>query len=214
MSLVVLASGNGSNLAAILDAGLPVTAVVSNKKGAFALTRAKAAGIPAVVVPVAGGKDRRAYDAKLATAVAEFQPEWVVLAGWMRLLTSTFLDHFPNRVVNLHPALPGELPGLHAIERAHHEFLSRMRRHTGVMVHLVPDEAVDAGPVLATMDVPINPGDTLEVLAARVHAAEHVLLVDTLRTLLAKPAGTAVIASATTPLTTPPTTPPTTPRTT
>ena len=112
--------------------------------------------------------------------VAGFGPDFVVLAGWMRILTMNFLGWFPDRVVNLHPALPGELPGIHAIERAWHEALAGERTRTGVMVHLVPSESVDDGPVLATADVPILPDDTLDSLTARVHHTEHELLVDTL----------------------------------
>ena len=95
----------------------------------------------------------------------------------------SFLGWFPERVVNLHPALPGELPGTHAIERAWHEALAGERTATGVMVHLVPDEGVDDGPVLGTTTVPIRPDDTLESLTARVHAAEHELLIATLAPL-------------------------------
>ena len=101
----------------------------------------------------------------------------------MRILTLSFLGRFPDRVVNLHPALPGELPGTHAIERAWHEALAGERTRTGVMVHLVPDEGVDSGPVLATATVPIQPDDTLESLTDRIHATEHRLLVSTLADL-------------------------------
>jgi formyltetrahydrofolate-dependent phosphoribosylglycinamide formyltransferase len=187
--LVVLVSGSGSNLQAIIDAcaddRLPaeVVAVVSNRPDVFALQRADAAGVPAVHVGVHPGEDRSDYDARLADVVAGFDPDLVVLAGWMRILTMSFLGWFPNRVVNLHPALPGELPGTRAIERAWDEAIAGQRTHTGVMVHLVPDEGVDDGPVLAAADVPIEPDDTLESFTERVHATEHRLLVDTLRTL-------------------------------
>ncbi len=187
--LVVLASGNGSTLQAIIDAcadgRLPacVAAVVSDQADAHALVRAGAAGIPAVHVARHAGEPRADYDARLADVVAGFGPDVVVLAGWMRILTMSFLGWFPGRVVNLHPALPGELAGTHAIERAWHEALAGERTATGVMVHLVPDESVDDGPVLASTTVPIHPHDTLESLAERVHRAEHELLVDTLATL-------------------------------
>jgi folate-dependent phosphoribosylglycinamide formyltransferase PurN len=98
----------------------------------------------------------------------------------MRILPMTFLSRFPGRVVNLHPALPGCFPGLHAIERAHAEAMAGRRVATGVMVHLVHDEGVDDGPVLATATVPIRPTDTLDQLEERVHRAEHELLVDTI----------------------------------
>lgn len=187
--LVILASGNGSNAQAIIDAcatGLlaaEVMAVVSDHGNAKALVRADTAGLPAVHVGRRTGESRADYDARLADIVTGFDPDWVVLAGWMRVLTLNFLGWFPGMVVNLHPALPGELPGLHAIERAHAEAEAGTRTRTGVMVHLVPDEGVDVGPVLATAEVPIYPADTLDELEQRVHAVEHLLLVETLRNL-------------------------------
>lgn len=188
--LVVMASGYGSNLQAVLDAcssgDLPaeVVAVVSDKDDAFALRRAAAAGVPSVHVGIHPGEERADYDARLADVVAGFAPDLIVLAGWMRLLTTAFLGWFPERVINLHPALPGELPGTRAIARAWHEALAGTRTKTGVTVHLVPDEGVDDGPVLAFAEVPILlDHDTLEDLEARVHATEHRLLVDTLRSL-------------------------------
>jgi len=187
--LVVLVSGNGSNLQAILDAcesgDLPakVVAVVSNKPDAYALHRAAGAGVPSVHVGRRENEARTDYDARLTDIVAGFAPDLVILAGWMRILTKDFLGWFPDRVVNLHPARPGELPGTNAIERAWQEAVAGERTSTGVMVHLVPDQGVDDGPVLATQDVPILPDDTLETLQARVHTVEHRLLVDTIRSL-------------------------------
>lgn len=187
--IVVLASGAGTNLQAVIDAcesgELPATvvAVVSDRARAGALERASTTGIPAVHLGRHDGETRPDYDARLADVVAGFDPDLVVLAGWMRILTMSFLGWFPNRVVNLHPALPGELPGTDAIRRAWDESRQGDRTHTGVMVHLVPDEGVDDGPVLATEVVPIDPGDSLETLAERVHATEHRLLVTTLRDL-------------------------------
>lgn len=185
--LAVLASGTGSNLQAVIDAcasgelAAQVVVVGTNKPGAPAVNRARRAGIATFELPLVSGESRGDYDARLADAVGAHEPEWVVLAGWMRLLTHSFLDRFPGRVVNLHPALPGELPGTHAIERAYEEFRAGARTRTGVMVHLVPDEGVDDGPVLGAAEVPITPDDTLDTLAARVHATEHTLLVATLR---------------------------------
>jgi phosphoribosylglycinamide formyltransferase 1 len=187
--LVVMASGQGSNLQAILDAvvadTLPaeVAAVISDRADAHALVRAAGAGVPSVHVARQPGELRPDYDARLADIVAGFGPDLVVLAGWMRILTTSFLGWFPDHVINLHPALPRELPGTHAIERAFAEFQAGQRTRTGVMVHRVPDEGIDDGPVLATAEVPILPDDTLESLAVRVHAAEHRLLVSTLRSL-------------------------------
>ena len=198
--LVILASGNGSNAQAVIDAcangQLPaeVTAVVSDHADAKALVRADTAGLPAVHVGRRTGETRADYDARLADIVTGFDPDWVVLAGWMRVLTLNFLGWFPGMVVNLHPALPGELPGLHAIERAHAEAMAGARSSTGVMVHLVPDEGVDIGPVVATAEVPILPDDTLEDLQQRVHSMEHSLLVDTLRHLCNSTHSTGVTA--------------------
>lgn len=190
--LVVLISGNGSNLQAILDAcasselNAQVVAVISNKRDAFGLERAQRANVPAVAKPKPKAQDRREYDVELADLVASYQPDWVVLAGWMRVLSAAFLDRFPNHVVNLHPALPGTFPGTHALERAYEAYRAGEITHTGVMVHLVPDEGVDDGPVLAQEIVPIKADESLESLEARVHAVEHRLLVATLKTLLQK----------------------------
>jgi folate-dependent phosphoribosylglycinamide formyltransferase PurN len=104
----------------------------------------------------------------------------------MRILSSSFLSAFPNRVINIHPALPGMFPGTHAIERSFEAYQRGEINHTGVMVHLVPDEGVDNGPVLATQIVPIEKDDTLESLEAHVHQTEHKLLVRTLKAILEK----------------------------
>jgi phosphoribosylglycinamide formyltransferase-1 len=188
--LVVLISGNGSNLQAVLDACagnvLPaaVAAVISNKSDAYGLIRAQNADVPAIALPLADGESRRDYDTRLAALVASYEPDYVVLAGWMRLLTSNFLSVFQNRVINLHPALPGTFPGTHAIERAYEAFQRAEIDHTGIMIHLVPDEGVDNGPVLATEIIPILPNDTLESLETRVHQTEHRLLVQTLKQVI------------------------------
>ncbi|GAB4480565.1 MAG: phosphoribosylglycinamide formyltransferase [Anaerolineales bacterium] len=189
--LVVLISGNGSNLQAILDAcasgeiSASVAAVVSNKFEAYGLIRAQRAGVEALYFPKLENESRAEYDSRLAVFVASRQPDYVVLAGWMRLLTASFLSRFPQRVINLHPALPGTFPGTHAIERAYESFRRGEIEHSGVMVHFVPDEGVDNGPVLAFEQVPIFSDDTLELFEARVHAAEHRLLVKTLARLTA-----------------------------
>jgi len=186
--LVVLVSGSGSNLQALLDAGLPVVAVVSNRRGAYALERAAAAGVATEVVSLKAftdaGRTRRDFDAHLADVVIAHRPDYVILAGWMHLLSSAFLDRFPDRVVNLHPALPGAFPGAHAMADALDAYRAGRITETGIMVHLVPDEGVDNGPVLATVSVPIEPDDTLDTLAERMHRQEHVLLVATVRRLL------------------------------
>jgi phosphoribosylglycinamide formyltransferase 1 len=188
--LVVLASGSGSNLQSIIDAShsgrldATVAAVVSDKADAHALVRAAAHGIPAVHLGRHPGEARADYDARLTDVVSGFDPTWVVLAGWMRILSMSFLGWFPGMVVNLHPALPGELPGTQAIERAYAEWEAGTRAATGVMVHLVPDEGVDDGPVLATATVEFRRGETLDQFAHRVHTVEHELLVATLAHLV------------------------------
>ena len=188
--LVVLISGNGSNLQAILDAcasgELPasVVCVVSNKADAYGLVRAKNAGVEALHFAKQRNESRIEYDARLAELVAAKEPDYVVLAGWMRILTSSFLNHFPNRVVNLHPALPGMFPGTHAIERAFEAYQRSEIDHTGVMVHLVPDEGVDNGPVLGQHEIYFEPNESIEQFETRVHEIEHKLLVNTLKKIL------------------------------
>jgi phosphoribosylglycinamide formyltransferase-1 len=191
--LVVLISGNGTNLQAILDAcasgKLPaqVVGVVSDKPEAYGLERARLAGIPAKVFPFLKGMDRRSYDSSLAEHVESLHPSWVVLAGWMRILTVDFLNRFPNRVINLHPALPGTFPGTHAIERAYAAWQKGEINHSGIMVHLVPDEGIDAGPALQKEVIYFEPGETFEHFEGRVHDIEHTLLVETLRELITYP---------------------------
>jgi phosphoribosylglycinamide formyltransferase 1 len=190
--IVVLVSGNGSNLQAILDAcasgrlHAEVVGVVSNKPDAYALRRATDAEVPAVALVAHKGEDRRDHDARLADIVSGLGADWVVLAGWLRILTVPFLGWFPGRVVNLHPSLPGDIVGMHAIERAYNEGLARTRTSTGVMVHLVPDEGVDCGPVLATETVALIAGESLADFETRMHAVEHRLLVDTLAAITAR----------------------------
>jgi formyltetrahydrofolate-dependent phosphoribosylglycinamide formyltransferase len=194
LRLVVLVSGAGSNLQAVLDAiragtlYARVVAVVSNRQAAPALERAEQAEISTVYAPLrpytTAGRPREDYDRDLAELVKQLGPDLVVCAGWMHLFTPAFLEHVGCRVINLHPALPGQFPGLNAIGRA----LESARRgeigHTGVMVHEVVAE-VDAGPVIAKAEVPILPADDQAALEARMHAVEHVLLVDALRSLAA-----------------------------
>ena len=192
MRLVVLVSGNGSNLQAILDAcgsqtlAAEVVAVVSNKHSVKALERAESAGVPAVVVSAVTGESRADYDTRLTSVVSSFMPDFVVLAGYMRILSMEFLSWFPGQVVNLHPSLPGDIVGVGAIEKAFAEFQNGTRDHSGVMVHFVPDEGVDDGPVLASARVEIAPGDTLEIFEEKMHRQEHQLLVKVLRELSLK----------------------------
>jgi formyltetrahydrofolate-dependent phosphoribosylglycinamide formyltransferase len=188
--LVVLISGNGSNLQAILDAcasgnlNAKIVSVISNKATSYGLVRASKAGVQAIYFPKGETESREEYDARLAACVSACEPDYVVLAGWMRILSIAFLSSFPKRVINLHPALPGMFPGTHAIERAHAAYQRGEIDRTGVMVHLVPDEGVDDGPVLRLQEIQFMPDESLEEFEARVHDMEHKLIVDTLKKIL------------------------------
>jgi phosphoribosylglycinamide formyltransferase 1 len=173
----VLVSGHGSNLQALLDAGLPVSAVATNRKDAYALVRARAAGVATATFSLDCHADREERDLVMATWLEEHGVELVVLAGYMHLLTKPFLDRFPARIVNVHPSLLPDFPGAHAIEDA----LAANVETTGVTVHLV-DEGLDTGAVLRQEEVPLEPRTTLE---ERIHAAEHRLLPTVVREMMA-----------------------------
>jgi formyltetrahydrofolate-dependent phosphoribosylglycinamide formyltransferase len=193
--ITILISGSGSNLEAILKnveagklPGVQVALVVSNRREAYGIKRAVKHGVPVLYFPLApytkADRSRQEYDTDLAAIVRAFDVSWVVQAGWMHVFSSAFLDHFPARVVNLHPALPGTFPGTHGIERAYEAYQRGEIEHTGVMVHLVPNEAVDVGPVVLQEEVPIYPEDSLDDLRTRIHAVEHRLLPQALHNLL------------------------------
>jgi phosphoribosylglycinamide formyltransferase-1 len=172
----VLVSGNGTNLQALIDAGLPVSAVGANRRDAYALLRAGASGIPTATFSLDCHADREERDLVMATWLEEHGVELVVLAGYMHLLTRPFLDRFPGRIVNVHPSLLPAFPGLHAIEDA----LASDIETTGVTVHLV-DSGIDTGPVLRREAVSVEPRETLE---ERIHAVEHRLLPEVVASLL------------------------------
>jgi len=173
----VLVSGEGSNLQALLDAGLPVAAVASNRPGVRALERAESAGVPAAAFPIDDFADRGQRDMTMANWLQEQGVRLVVCAGYMQLLTPMFLDRFRERIVNVHPSLLPEFPGARAIDEA----LAAGVETTGVTVHLV-DEGLDTGPVIAQEQVPVEPRETL---AERIHAVEHRLLPEVVRELCA-----------------------------
>ena len=174
----VLVSGAGTNLQALIDAGLPIAAVASNRGDAYALMRARAAGIPTATFSLDCHRDREERDLDMATWLERQGVELVVCAGFMQLLTRPFLDRFPDRIVNVHPSLLPAFPGAHAIDDA----LAAGVETTGVTVHLV-DEGIDTGPVLRQEAVPVEPRATL---AERLHAIEHRLLPETVAGLLAR----------------------------
>jgi phosphoribosylglycinamide formyltransferase-1 len=164
----VLVSGNGTNLQALLDAQLPVTAVAANRKDAYALVRAREAGVPTATFSVDCHADRAERDLVMATWLEEHGVDLVVLAGYMHLLTPPFLKRFPDRVINVHPSLLPAFPGAHPIDDA----LAAGIETTGVSVHYV-DEGLDTGAVIAQEEVALEPRETL---VERIHAVEHRLL--------------------------------------
>ena len=170
----VLVSGEGTNLQALVDSGLPVTAVASSKPGVRALERARHAGIPAAAFSLSDYPDRAARDDVMGDWLDAHVVDLVVCAGFMQLLTLGFLDRFP--AINVHPSLLPAFPGTTPIEDA----LAAGVAETGVTVHFV-DEGVDTGPVILQEPVPIEPGDTPARLRERIHAVEHRLLPEAVR---------------------------------
>jgi phosphoribosylglycinamide formyltransferase-1 len=178
--IAVLVSGEGTNLQALLEAGLPVVAVASNNPVARALERADRADVPAAAFPLEDYADRPARDAAMADWLEERGAQWIVCAGYMHLLTPAFLDHFPGRIVNTHSAPLPDFPGAHPIE----DVLAAGVAETAATVHYV-DEGVDTGAVIAAERVPVLPGDTAETLRARVQEVEHELLPRVVKELIA-----------------------------
>ena len=175
----VLVSGEGTNLQALIDDGLPIAAVASNHPGVRALERAEAAGIPTAAFELDGYADREARDAAMAGWLIEHGVDLVVCAGYMHLLRGCFLERFPGRVVNTHSAPLPEFPGPHPI----HDVLAAGAPETAATVHYV-DGGVDTGPVIAAERVPVLPDDDPDTLTARVQAVEHRLLPQVVRGLI------------------------------
>lgn len=170
MSVVVLISGRGSNLQAILEAGIPVAAVISNRADAAGLAIAAQHGVPTAVVEHRRYASREAFDDALAAEIERHAPRLVALAGFMRILSPRFVARFAGRIVNIHPSLLPEFPGLDTHARA---LAAGVKRH-GCTVHFVTAE-LDHGPIIAQASVPVLPGDSEQSLAARVLAQEHLL---------------------------------------
>ena len=177
----VLVSGEGTNLQALLDAGLPVVAVASNTAGARALARARFAGVPGGVFALADYADRETRDIAMADWLEERDVDLVVCAGYMQLLTKPFLERFPKRVVNIHPAPLPDFPGSHPLE----DLLAAGASEAAATVHYV-DAGIDTGPVISSEAVPVLAGDTVETLRERVHAVEHRLLPEVVGKLCAR----------------------------
>ena len=175
LKIGVLLSGSGTNLQAIIDAitgGLPtdIVLVVSSRPDAYGIERARAAGIPTLVMNREKYADVLAADAQIVEALREAGAEYVVMAGYMRKVTSVMLDAFPNRVLNLHPALLPSFKGAHAIADAFNAGV----KVTGVTVHFANAD-YDKGPIVAQRAVPVAESDTLDTLEAKIHDVEHVL---------------------------------------
>jgi phosphoribosylglycinamide formyltransferase-1 len=177
----VLVSGEGTNLQALLDAGLPVTAVASNKAGVRALGRAEAAGIQTAVFDARDYETREERDVSLAEWLQSQGVELVVCAGYMHLFRKPFFDYYRGRIVNTHSAPLPAFPGAHPIE----DVLAAGVGETAATVHYV-DEGIDTGPVIAAERVPVLPDDTVETLRERVQAVEHRLLPEVVRGLCAR----------------------------
>ena len=181
LKIGVLLSGSGTNLQAIIDEageGLPVeiVRVVSSRPDAYGIERAKAAGIPVTVLNRDAYADPEAADARIVAELREAGAEYVVMAGYMRKVTPVMLDAFPDRVLNLHPALLPSFKGAHAIADA----FGAGVKVTGITVHFA-NEDYDKGPIVAQRAVEVREGDTLEALEARIHEAEHALYPEVLR---------------------------------
>jgi len=175
-SVVILISGSGSNLQAIIDASqtgrcpINITAVISNRPNVEGLERAQKAGIAAAVIDHKQFTGREDFDQSLIKQIDAYQPDLVVLAGFMRILTSEFVEHYAGKLLNIHPALLPDFPGLNTHERA---IESGVQQH-GASVHFVTTE-VDGGPIVLQARVPVHRDDTTEQLAARVLKQEHLI---------------------------------------
>ena len=186
LGLGVLVSGTGSNLQAILEAiragslAARVKVVISNRANVKALERARSAGVPALTISHKAFDSREAFDRALLTALRAAGVDWVVLAGFMRVLTPEFLRGYPGRVINIHPALLPAFPGVDAAQQA----LDYGVKVTGCTVHFV-DRGVDSGKIIAQRAVSVEASDDLGTLSARIHAAEHELFVAVLRDIAA-----------------------------
>lgn len=188
-NIVILISGGGSNMAAIVKTaqqekwerayGVRIAAVVSNKADAKGLVFAREHGIATAVLDHKAFESREAFDAALAQAIDQYQPALVVLAGFMRILTPGFVEHYAGRLINIHPSLLPAFTGLHTHQRA----IDAGCKFAGVTVHQVTAE-LDVGPILDQAVVPVLPDDTAQTLAARVLTQEHIIYPRAVRNLV------------------------------
>ncbi|SEQ83386.1 phosphoribosylglycinamide formyltransferase-1 [Rosenbergiella nectarea] len=174
--IVVLISGSGSNLQAIIDAcqlgrlKAEIVAVFSNKADAFGLQRAQQAGIATASLAIGDYADREAFDQALLQQIDSYQPDLVVLAGYMRILSAPFVTHYRGRLLNIHPSLLPKYPGLHT----HRRVIESGDSHHGASVHFVTEQ-LDGGPVILQAPIPILPNDTEQDLATRLLSKEHLI---------------------------------------
>ena len=186
LNIAVLLSGSGTNLQAIIDAiaagtlNARIVHVVSSRPDAYGIERAQAAGIPVMVLNREAYADREAADARIVETLQAAGAEYVVMAGYMRMVTPVMLNAFPDRVLNLHPALLPSFKGAHAIQDAFEAGV----KVTGVTVHFANEE-YDKGPIVAQCAVPVREGDTLDALEERIHGVEHELYPEVLRWIAA-----------------------------
>lgn len=175
-SIVILISGRGTNLQSIIDAVMDgrihavISAVISNRPDARGLERARQQNIKVSVIDQNEYDDRSAYDQALIAEIDEYNPDLIVLAGFMRILSDEFISHFDSRILNIHPSLLPEFKGLHT----HRRVLEAGRKLHGASVHFVSNE-LDSGPVVIQAQVPVLPGDTEDTLAERVLQQEHII---------------------------------------
>lgn len=190
LNLGIMASGNGSNFEAVAQAikdgqlNAQIQVLIYNNPGIKAVDRAKRWGVPAVLLNHRDYKKREELDTAIVETLQQYEVEWVIMAGWMRLVTPVLIDAFPDRIINIHPSLLPSFKGIRAVEQA----LEAGVKITGCTVHLVRLE-VDSGPILCQVAVPILPDDTLETLHARIQVQEHRILPQAIALAAARGAG-------------------------
>ncbi len=177
MKIAVLASGSGTNLQALIDqlhhdesSGVEIAVVISDRRRAYALTRAKEVGIPTYVVRVRDFPDRDAFDAEISKILDKHEVKLIVLAGFMKLFQPAFVRKYRNRIINIHPSLLPAFPGAHAVQ----DTIAHGVKVSGVTVFFI-DEGIDAGPIIAQVSVPVFDDDDEESLLKRIHSEEHKL---------------------------------------
>ena len=190
-NLAILVSGSGTNLQAIIDAiengslsDTEISVVISNKKNAYALERAKNAGIENIFINSKDFKSNVDYDMKLIEIIKKFNTDLIILAGYIKILSPEFVTAFPNKIINIHPALLPDFGGKGMYgEKVHEAVLQSRVKESGCTVHFV-EPTVDTGPIIAQKKVPVMQGDTVDTLSKRILEQEHKLLVESIKKIL------------------------------